>query len=56
MSLCFQVIEEWFSGSGSGSDPDPGSGSGQVLTCGPVRLKGPKRQNFPNNILKAMFI
>lgn len=48
------MVEEWFSGSGSGSDP--GSGSGQVLTCGPVRLKGPKRQNFPNNILKAMFI
>lgn len=42
------MVEEWFSGSGSGSDP--GSGSGQVLTSGPVRLKGPKRQNFPNDI------
>lgn len=41
--------EEWFSGSGS----DPGLGSGQVLTCGPFRLKGPKRQYFPNFILKS---
>lgn len=45
------MVEEWFSGSGSGSDP--GSGSGQVLTCGPIRLKGPKRQYFPNFILKS---
>lgn len=45
------MVEEWFSGSGSGSDP--GSGSGQVLTCAPIRLKGPKRQYFPNVILKG---
>lgn len=49
--FCFQVIEEWFSrfGSGSGS----GSGSGQVLTNGPIRSKGPKRQYFPQLYLKT---
>lgn len=43
------MIGEWFSGSGSGSAFGSGfdSGTGEVLTFGPLKVKGLKRQNFP---------